>query len=85
MKFNLFPKLAVRGLATVYPAALAFANSGDSFIFRRIRYEMPIIRMDTQTGMRQPQAENSFSPKADLVSMMTNSEVNKPSVAVVWI
>jgi hypothetical protein len=46
---------------------------------------MPSSTIEIRNGTRQPHSLNAASPKNCLTPMMTTSERNRPSVAVVWI
>jgi len=46
---------------------------------------MPSSAIDTMNGTRQPQSEKAASPIQLRVARMTSSDMNRPSVAVVWI
>src|SRR5690606_26575760 len=85
LKLNLFPKLSLSGLVDVFPSFFACANSGDSFIFRRITYETPTIRIEIQKGILHPQLSNSSGVRLVLVTRITMSEINRPEVEVVCI
>jgi hypothetical protein len=67
------------------PSAFIFAKAGDSFIDMRIHTEMASSSTETRKGIRQPQASNSFVSIAARTPVITSSDRNSPSVAVVWI
>ena len=79
----MFPKLSFNGFLEVLPSAFTFANSGDSLMFLRIKYETKIISIETQNGTLHPQSSNASLLIALLVAIITNKETNNPIVAVV--
>src|SRR4051812_37949898 len=76
---------SVSGAFDVLPSAFILAKAGDSCIDIRIHTDTPSSSTDTRNGTRQPHAANSSSPTAVRVPRMTISDMNRPSVAVVWI
>ena len=60
-------------------------NKGDSLSLSRIQIETASRIAESRNGMRQPQAAKVGSPWLVRMPSTSNSAMNRPSVAVVWI
>ncbi|MNG75629.1 hypothetical protein D3C79_341340 [compost metagenome] len=76
---------SVSGALDDLPSAFILRNTGDSLSCMRMYTEIASNRIDSKNGMRQPQASKASVPIAVRQAMITNSDRNSPSVAVVWI
>src|SRR5690606_32883072 len=79
------PKDSLNGAFDVLPSDFIFMKAGDSDIDMRIQTEMASRKTDSRNGMRQPQSAKASSPTALRAPRITNSDMNRPIVAVVWI
>src|SRR3954467_4446946 len=79
------PKDSDSGALEVLPSDFIFWKAGDSARLRRIQTDTPSSRMETRKGMRQPQAAQSFGSIDSRTPRITSRDMNRPSVAVVWI
>src|SRR4051812_464630 len=84
-RFFHWPKDSVSGALEVLPSDFIFWKAGDSARLRRIHTETASSRMETRNGMRQPQAAHSFGSIDSRTPRITSRDMNRPSVAVVWI
>jgi len=77
-------KDSVIGALEAFPSALIRLKMGDSWSWSRMYTEMARSTADRRNGTRQPQV-SKLAPVALRVRRMTNSDMNTPTVAVVWI
>jgi hypothetical protein len=57
---------------------------GDSFIRSRMYNEVATSTIDSRNGIRQPQSANASAPRSCCTPRITSSDMNSPSVAVIW-
>lgn len=72
------------GFSAVLPLDFSWLKSGDSLICRRMASESRTRRLESRNGMRQPHWLKASFDIDCLVTRMTPSEMNNPSVAVIW-
>ena len=80
-----WPNDSDSGAFEVLPSDFILRKAGDSFIDRRIHTLIASSAIETMNGTRQPQSAKASSPSEVLTPMITSSDRNSPSVAVVWI